>query len=157
MQVWIVREDGSSTHTNKSICRCGEQRPWVSHLTFKKKSDINTKGPLFPLQAKHKRSEGAQRWSNRGTAECFRKTLMFHDIHMVQKQGQILGDSPGITSQMGTSRVCSKLAKLHSNFPSNTPSQSPIGLSWKSWRHENLRTLPGVLHLWKRFHTGFFS
>lgn len=49
-----------------------------------------------------------------------------------------VGDSPGITSQMGTSRVCSKLAKLHSSFPSNTPSQSPIGLSWKSWRHETL-------------------
>lgn len=64
----------------------------------------------------------------------------------LDKHGDGRGDSPGITSQMGTSRVCSKLAKLHSSFPSNTPSQSPIGLSWESWRHENLVKLSFTPH-----------
>lgn len=48
---------------------------------------------------------------------------------------------------MGTRRVCSKLAKLHSNFPLNTPSQSPIGLSCKRRRRERHDTLCGSVHL----------
>lgn len=48
---------------------------------------------------------------------------------------------------MGTRRVCSKLAKLHSNFPLNTPSQSPIGLSCKRRRRERRETLAGAVHL----------
>lgn len=48
---------------------------------------------------------------------------------------------------MGTRRVCSKLAKLHSNFPLNTPSQSPIGLSCKRRRRERREALAGAVHL----------
>lgn len=143
MRVWIVRE-AAVAHINKSICQCGEQRARVSHLTFKNKWAIHTKGSLFPLQAKtqtHIAQKKLRAGPREGQLNDSRKT-------------QIVGDSPGITSQMGTSRVCSKLAKLHSNFPSNTPSQSPIGLSWKSCRHEKHITLPGVLHLWKTDQAG---
>lgn len=117
-------------------------------LDFQKQASHWHKRLSVPALSKTQtRSEGAQCWSERWTAEYFLQTLWFDDIHMVPKQRQIWGDSPGITSQMGTSRVCSKLAKLHSNFPSITPSQSPIGLSWKSWRHETLGTLSDVLPL----------
>ena len=148
MQV-LIESEAAAAHINKSICQCGEQRARVSHSTFKNKWDINTKGSLFPLQAKHKLRTLRGSWER--DSWLFGETFRYHDTHththMVQQRGQTRGDSPGITSQMGTSRVCSKLAKLHSNFPSNTPSQSPIGLSWKSWRHERLITPPGHLHL----------
>lgn len=62
------------------------------------------------------------------------------------KLGKKVDDSPGITSQMGTRRVCSKLAKLHSNFPLNAPSQSPIGLSCKRCKSERRGTLGGGAH-----------
>lgn len=54
---------------------------------------------------------------------------------------------PGITSQTGTRRVCSRLAKLHSSFPSKMPSQSPIGLSWRSGRREPVSGAAEGLHV----------
>lgn len=106
---------------------------WYKRLTVPAASQTQTQYAEKELRA-----------APRGTAECFQQT-------------QTITDSPGITSQMGTSRVCSKLAKLHSNFPSNTPSQSPIGLSWKSWRHDNFMNLPDVLHLYESAQDGPFT
>ncbi len=134
---------GSGTHKQINMPMWRTKSLSIS-LDFQKQVSHPHKRLPVPAASKtqtHNAQKELRAGPREGQSNVFRKT-------------QILGDSPGITSQMGTSRVCSKLAKLHSNFPSNTPSQSPIGLSWKSWRHEKHITLPGVLHLCKTDQAG---
>lgn len=154
LNIW--RKWAAAHKKNTLVCHYGEQRTRVSHLAFKNKWAIITKGSLFPPQAEHKLRRLRRKLSaapREGQLNAFRnkkkketKTKSLNNRDVLDLHGDRRGDSPGITSQMGTSRVCSKLAKLHSSFPSNTPSQSPIGLSWKSWRHENLVKLSFAPH-----------
>lgn len=116
-------------HKQINMPHGGTKSLWVSGLTFKNKSATQTKSPLCTA-AGRTRSGSAGRTLGTGP----RQGRL--GVQQTQKKRAKVDDSPGITSQMGTRRVCSKLAKLHSNFPLNAPSQSPIGLSCKRRRRE---------------------
>lgn len=129
-------------HKQINMPHGGTKSLWVSGLTFKTSQPCRQKALCARLRAKHTvGAVGAQRgrWELVPAKDGFRAQTK-------EKRGKV-DDSPGITSQMGTRRVCSKLAKLHSNFPLNTPSQSPIGLSCKRRRREWRETLAGAVHL----------
>lgn len=121
----------SSTHKQintpmwktKSLSISLDLQKQVSHQH--KRLSVPTASKTQTQNTRKELSAGARE----GQLNVFRKQQVWTTYTWYENRSQILGDSPGITSQMGTSRVCSKLAKLHSSFPSITPSQSPIGLS----------------------------
>lgn len=144
-------QSDSSTDKQINIPLWGTKSQSIS-LDFQKQVSHQHKRLSVPAASKTQ-TQNARKQLSAGPSEAQLNVIRKRNANARQykhskNQEQILYNSPGITSQMGTSRVCSKLAKLHSSFPSNTPSQSPIGLSWKSWRHDNLVTLLDAPQHW---------